>query len=69
MLHKDIQTLASGLYNPLFATHDTIKDAITHAYAIARASDNPAELTTALHLVLNTIAQELERINNETEGE
>lgn len=67
-MNKEIQSLASGLYSPLFATRDSIKDAILYAYDIAKASDNPAAVTTALHVVLNTIAQELERINT-TEGE
>jgi hypothetical protein len=44
----------------LFATRETIKDAITYAYNIAKGSDNPAAITTALHVVLNTIAQHLE---------
>ena len=67
-MNKDIQTLASGLYSPLFATRDSIKDAILYAYDIAKASENPAAVTTALHVVLNTIAQELERINT-TKGD
>jgi hypothetical protein len=66
MLHKDIQTLASGLYSPLFATKESIRESISYAYDIAKGSDNPAAVTTALHVVLNTIAQELERINTNT---
>jgi hypothetical protein len=60
MLDKEILTLSAGLYSPLFATRDSIKDAITYAYDIAKASDNPAAVTTALHVVLNTISQHLE---------
>jgi hypothetical protein len=60
MLDKEIITLAQGLYSPLFATRDSIRDAITYAYDIAKGSDNPAAITTALHVVLNTIAQHLE---------
>jgi len=60
MLDKEIITLAQGLYSPLFASRDTIKDAITYAYDIAKASENPAAVMTALHVVLNTIAQHLE---------
>lgn len=60
MLDKEIITLAQGLYSPLFATRETIKDAITYAYNIAKGSNNPAAVTTALHVVLNTIAQHLE---------
>ena len=60
MLDKEIITLAQGLYSPLFATRNTIKESITYAYGIAKASENPAAITTALHVVLNTIAQHLE---------
>jgi hypothetical protein len=60
MLDKEIITLAQGLYSPLFASRDSIKEAITYAYDIAKASENPAAVTTALHVVLNTIAQHLE---------
>ena len=60
MLDKEIITLAQGLYSPLFASRDSIKEAIHYAYGIAKASENPAAITTALHVVLNTIAQHLE---------
>ena len=67
-MNKEIQTLALGLFSPLFASRDSIKEAILYAYDIAKASDNPAAVTTALHVVLNTIAEELERINT-TKGD
>lgn len=60
MLDKEILTLASNLYSPLFATRDSIKDAYTYAYDIAKASENPAAMTTAIHVLMNTIAQHLE---------
>lgn len=60
MLDKEIITLAQGLYSPLFATKESIKESITYAYDIAKGSNNPAAVTTALHVVLNTIAQHLE---------
>jgi hypothetical protein len=60
MLDKEILTLASGLYSPLFATKESIRESLTYAYAIAKGSNNPAAVTTALHVVLNTIAQHLE---------
>ena len=60
MLDKEILALAQGLYSPLFASRTTIKEAITYAYDIAKASENPAAITTALHVVLNTLAEHLE---------
>ena len=67
MLDKEIQTLASGLYSPLFATKESIRESITYAYDIAKGSNNPAAVTTALHVVLNTIAQHLETLIETTQ--
>jgi len=60
MLDKEILAIASGLYSPLFATRDTIKDAYTYAQSIAITTENPAAMTTAIHVLMNTIAQHLE---------
>ena len=54
--------LALALYSPLFAERDNIKDAYNYAQSIARASDNPAAMMTAVHVLLNTIAKELEKM-------
>ena len=67
MLDKEIARIASGLYNPLFATKHSIRESISYAYDIAKGSDNPAAVTTALHVVLNTLAQELETLSKTTQ--
>lgn len=69
MLAKEILTLSAGLYNPLFATKESIKESISYAYGIAKVSENPAAVTTALHVVLNTISQHLEDQVRNTKGE
>ena len=60
MLDKEITQLASGLYNPLFATRDSIREAYEYAQQIAQSTKNPAAVTTAIHVLLNTIAEHLE---------
>ena len=60
MLDKDILAIASGLYSPLFATQETIGDAYNYAQQIARGTDNPAAIMTAVHVLMNTIAHHLE---------
>lgn len=60
MLDKEIIALAQGLYSPLFATRNSIKDAYTYAQSIAITTENPAAMTTAIHVLMNTIAQHLE---------
>ena len=72
MLDKEIIALAQGLYSPLFATQDSIGDAYNYAQQIAKASDNPAAVMTAIHVVLNTIAQTIEdtvRIQHHADAE
>ena len=53
--------LALSIYSPLFAKRDTLKEAYDYAMEIAKASENPAAVTTAIHVMMNTIAKEIER--------
>ena len=53
--------LALSIYSPLFAERDTLKKAYDYAMEIAKASENPAAVTTAIHVMMNTIAKEIER--------
>ena len=53
--------LALSIYSPLFAERDTLKEAYDYAMEIAKASENPAAVTTAIHVMMNTIAKEIER--------
>ena len=53
--------LALSIYSPLFAERNTLKEAYDYAMEIAKASENPAAVTTAIHVMMNTIAKEIER--------
>lgn len=53
--------LALSIYSPLFAERDTLKEAYDYAMEIAKYSDDPAAVTTALQVMLNTIAKEIEK--------
>jgi hypothetical protein len=59
----DLQQLAINLYSPLYAERTTIKEAYAYATEIANASGNPAATMTAIHVLLNTVAKKIERIN------
>lgn len=50
---------AAQLRNSLFASRDTIVDAYKYVEQVANASDNPAAVYTAVHVLMNTIANEL----------
>lgn len=60
----ELQALASSITVGLFAKRDTLQEAFDYAHKIANASDNPMAVMTALHVVLNTVA---DRINELTD--
>ena len=45
----------------LFATSETINQALDYAYMVAKASDNPPVVIAAVHIVLNTVIKELNK--------
>lgn len=51
------QELAQAIKVGLFADRGTdIRAALDYAYNVAQATDNPAAVMTAVHVVLNTVA-------------
>jgi hypothetical protein len=62
-MDKDIQALASQLYSPLFSHRDNIRDAYNEAIEVAMECENPAAVTTAVHVLMNSIATRLEYLN------
>ena len=59
-LDKEVLHIASGIQNPLFASRDTFGEAYQYAYEVAKASRNPSAVLTAVHVILNTLALQLE---------
>ena len=55
------EQLAAQLRSGIFGSRDTLAEAYEYASVIAQASDNPAAVFTALHVMMNTIAKELDR--------
>ena len=53
--------LAESIRNRLFADRDNFDDALDYAYSIAKGTDNPAAVMTAVMVVVNTLAQEMEK--------
>ena len=54
--------LAAQLRNSLFAERATLAEAYEYASVVAQASDNPAAVFTALHVMMNTIAREVQEV-------
>ena len=63
-MNARIQDLATQLYSPLFAERDTISQAYEDALNVAYSRESTAAVTSAIHVLMNTIAVELERLNN-----
>jgi len=63
-MNKDIQALASQLYSPIFAECDTIRHAYELMHSVAMQCENPAAVTAAVHVLMNTIAVEMEKLND-----
>lgn len=59
-----LTALARSISSPLMATRDTLQDAFDYAFEIAKASENPAAVMTAIFVVTNTIAKQLKEIDN-----
>jgi hypothetical protein len=59
-----LDELASTISSPMMASRDTLDEAFEYAMKIAKASDNPTAVLTALFVVTNTIAKQIREIEN-----
>ena len=53
--------LAESIRNRLFADRASFDEALDYAYSIARGTDNPAAVMTAVMVVVNTLANYIEQ--------
>jgi hypothetical protein len=58
----ELHLLAASITVGLFAKRDSMQEAFDYAHKIANASDNPAAVMTALHVVLNTLAARINEL-------
>ena len=57
--------LAQSVRNRVFADRKTYDDAMEYAYSIAKGTDNPAAVMTAIMVVVNTLANYIEQTDTE----
>ena len=57
--------LAESIRNNLFADRASFDDAMEYAYSIAKGTDNPAAVMTAVMVVVNTLANYIEQLDSE----
>jgi hypothetical protein len=58
--------LAQSVRNRVFADRKTYNDAMEYAYSIAKGTDNPAAVMTAVMVVVNTLANYIEQTDKES---
>ena len=56
---KAIEDLQFSIYAPMFAERGDLREAFAFAHELAKASDNPSAVYTAVHVVANTIASRM----------
>ena len=49
----------------MFADRENFDDALDYAYSIAKGTDNPAAVMTAVMVVVNTLANYIEQTDSE----
>ena len=59
-----LNELARSISSPMMADRDNLSEAFEYAYQIAKGTDNPAAVITALFVVTNTIAKQLKEMEN-----
>ena len=59
------QRFAKSVRNRLFADRKTFDEAMEYAYSIAKGTDNPAAVMTAVMVVVNTLANYIEQLESD----
>jgi hypothetical protein len=62
---KPNQRFAQSVRNRMFADRDSFDEAMEYAYSVARGTDNPAAVMTAVMVVVNTLANYVEKLEAE----
>ncbi len=69
-MSKAINEFATNLQSPLFATRETIEDAYQYAADVINALPTHEQVAvyTAMQVLINTIAEQVKQMTEETEG-
>ena len=59
-----LNEIINGIHSPIMADRETIEDAFEYAMMVAKASDNPMAVMTAVYVMTNTIAKQLKEMDN-----
>lgn len=59
-----LNEILNDIHTPMFANRETIEEAFEYALMVAKASDNPMAVMTAVYVVTNSIARQLKEMDN-----
>jgi hypothetical protein len=59
-----LNEIVQSIHSPIMADRETIEDAFEYAMMVAKASDNPMAIMTAVYVMTNTIAKQLKELDN-----
>ena len=59
------QRFAQSVRNRMFADRKTLDEAMEYAYSVARGTDNPAAVMTAVMVVVNTLVNLVEKLETD----
>jgi len=57
-----LNEIVNAIHTPLVAKRDTIDEAFEYALMVAKGSDHPMAVMTAVYVVTNTIAKMLKEV-------
>ncbi len=60
-----LNEIMQAIHSPMMADRETIEEAFEYAMMVAKASDNPMAVLTAVYVMTNTIAKQLKEIDCE----
>jgi len=59
-----LNELVQSIHSPMMADRETVEEAFEYAMMVAKASDNPMAVLTAVYVMTNTIAKQLKEIES-----
>ena len=59
-----LNELVQSIHSPMMADRETVEEAFEYAMMVAKASDNPMAVLTAVYVMTNTIAKQIKEIEN-----
>lgn len=63
---EKVNDFLNGIKMPLFGERDSLQEALDYSYSIAQATNSAPHVMTAVHVVMNTISNEIKKLIEES---